>query len=430
LAGAYSNCYADAFEEFYQQASDAFQAGDYGNAVILFNKAKKLRNNETHALDFNIGSSLYKWGKYISAYQSFELASESPKFYVLSHINMALCAANLNDRNLLAKHLIIVAPLVSDERHKRQLNNIATAFGLQAMLKTQSQQYLSSYIDLALGRQFKIVLQQFDPNSSTVTPANIEETDANYLYTGLNIDYHWQANFALRFNLQDVAYQSENAIVRKYSYRTIQLTPSYVFDSGHTLWSANLSAVHNDLANASLQNQTVVLLKAMAKRKTWRVGIYAQHRSIFVTDASYHYLQGEETTWGSQAIRHTSHWQMTVDASYSANNRSDFHSGSGASETIQSYSPLVQRLRLDNAYRFNNRNSANINLSYRYDRYPQLATSSARQDTNLSYGCGFTHRLNSHWQFLLNYQEVKNNSKLDLYSYHSQLVLFTSRYHW
>lgn len=398
--------------------------------MILFNKAKKLRKDESHALDFNIGSSLYKWGKYISAYQSFELASESPKFYVLSHINMALCAAKMNDRDLLAKHLILVAPLVSDERHKRQLNNIATAFGLQAMLKRQSLHYLSSYIDLALGRQFRIVLQQFDPNSSTVTPANIEETDANYLFTNLNVDYRWHANFALRFNLQDLAYQSEQSFVRKYSYRTIQLTPSYVFDSGHTRWSANLSAIHNDLANASLQNQAVVLLKAMARRKTWRAGIYAQHRSIFVTDASYHYLQGEETTWGLQAKRHTAHWQMIVDASYSNNDRADFHSGSGASESIQSYSPIVQRLRLDNAYRFNHRHSANINLSYRRDRYPTQMTSSPRQDTNLSYGCGFTHVLNAHWQFLLNYQEVKNNSKLDLYSYHSHLILFTSRYHW
>jgi len=423
-------CLADPYSDLYNQASAAFEQGDFASAVILFNKAKNLHNSDDHALDFNIGSSLFKLGNYIAAYQAFDSASADPQFYVLSHINMALCAAKLQDRELLAKHLIIVAPLVTSNRYREQLVNIAQPFGLQDLLQ-QSKPRLRGQFDFAIGRQYQIVLQ-LDQNNSTITPATNTRADANYLYSGLNLNFHWNKMVSTQFVIQDVSYQSNQQQIKNYDYRNFILSPTFQLQSESSVWSASFSAIHTDLANRSFQNQTVILLKAMVIRGSWRAGPYLQHRSLYSTDSNYLYLQGREFTSGVLATRNTSHWSLSLDGSVSGNEREDFYSdinGDGIDEFVQSYSPRVTRLSLDTRYRLTARLSLLIDAKYQVDHYPRHQLPQ-RRDHQRIYSFGLQQEFNSRWQLLLNYQGVDHNSTNTLYEYNSHLMFLAMRYKW
>jgi len=423
-------CLADTFSDYYHQASAAFEQGDYATAVLLFNKAKNLKNGETHALDFNIGSSLYKWKKYISAYQAFESASQDPNFYVLSHINMALCAAKLNDKELLSKHLIIVSPLVSSQRYRDQLLNIATEYELQDLLYNSPSRLVSQF-DIAIGRQYKIALQQIDSNNLNLAPVNKTQADANYVYSGFNVDYQWHKNLSTQLSIQDISYYSAQRQLREYNYRQFSITPTFQFRNTETTWSASFSAVHSDLADRSFQNQSVIVLKTLSNFNSWSAGLYLRHRSLFSTDPNYRYLQGRDYGIGTLVNRTAPNWSINLDISLSENNREDYRVAvtTGNDAIFQSYSPKVGQFASEARYRFNSYLSLLLNLLYRVDRYPD-DMETQRRDHRGVYGLGLQQAINKHWQVLLNYQRIQQNSTLTPFDFDSRLIYLATRYNW
>ena len=420
-----NTCFATEYDDFFQQASAAYQAGDYGKAVILFKKAKQADPKNSRAIDFNVGSSLYKWGKYIAAYEAFESSSEDPHYYVLSQINMALCAAKLDDKDLLAKHLLIVAPLVKSERYRQQLNNIAQPFGLQSLL-IKPVSHVNVNFDFSLGRQTNINLQLIAPNLSG---ANINNADANFTYSQLQIQREWSPTLSLWFSLQDMAFQTSNAVVRNNNYRVFTVSPRYRFRSAISDVSLNFSAVHTDIADRSFQTQAVIQANALYIHNNWRNGVYFQQRSLYSTDKSYRYLQGREVSLGYMSVRNTSQSVNKFQLGVIRNNREDYYDTSGT-VLLESYSPTIINAQLDTNYRVRTRLTAHASLLYRVETYAAQQNLEKRRDRRQGISLGLTQEMNHDWSLLLNYQAYFLNSTQSKYEYDSRLLMLGTRYHW
>lgn len=420
-------CLADDYSEWFNAASDAYAEQDYGRAVVLFNKAKNVNPDKATMLDFNIGSSLYKWGQYIAAYQAFESASADPRYYVLSHINMALCAAKLNDRGLVSKHLLIAAPLVQSERYQQQIKSIADKFDLQ--IRTGTESTIVRSINLSVGRQNHINQQLLDQNDINL-PTQTQPTNAYYVSSAINVRYLRSDFFDLNLLVQDLAYQTRHREIRKNNYRFINLGSEVRFRASDSQWSAALSGQHFQLSDSVFQNHVILRLKASYLSKHWQAGAYYQYRAIYALDNQYDYLQGEEHKTGVLWQGRYRRWKPSLEIAVADNRRDDDYADiNGQLVLQQSYSPDVLQIGTSMQYDVSDALKLQLGYDFRRDQYP-IVQQSERYNHRRSASYSAVYAFAKAWSASLSYQDIRQTSTDPQYRFDSRIVLFAVAYAW
>lgn len=415
-----SNTYAD---DAYDQGIDAFNRGDYETAVTHFLESQTDNPDDT-SLQYNLGASYYKLGRYEEARESFLKVTEHPELASLGYYNLALVAAQLDQPELATSWLRRTIE-TSDNAMLRTL--------AQTMLARYSSQkenpappmppapdiipadfLRSGFIVGEMGYDSNVILR-----SDTQTLVASEQDDFFFDAFGyLNRQYRETEN-GLRMNLEGNAYVIKYQDINGYDTDTLRLGGTLGKDL--SVWTAE-SGVHLaytflDGNKFTLEPQFNISVNRWLKPRRSRLRLRYEASRINALDNLYTYLNGWRHITDARMTLLHGEQQLHLIYQLETNYREELYT-----PRFTSYSPIRNSLRLIAESPVNNMLDAAVEVQYYHSHYlnsNELADGSfvTRSDDRLSAVARLTHRFRGGNELSLEYRRTDNKSNIDDYDY-------------
>jgi hypothetical protein len=327
---------------------------------------------------------------------------------------MALCAAKLGDRQLLAKHLLNALAVAKTAQHKQQLYEISLRYGFIDLYNTQLRRW-SGKVALSLGYDRHPVL--LDINGGVGAP--LANSDAMYLASEINLEYNPSRHAGFSANVSDIHYQSDT-VFSKNNYRSIEVKPrlSLIGSSLQAQLYFGQSRSQLDEVNFFGVN-TAGLLLGWTLSPRWQLKLAVHYKKYRSLDERYAYLSGSELDRRIGLRFLKPGFNMEWEIGRQSNDRDDYYEAGALS---QSYSPTRRDGGLTLQWQLQPRLWLSSMLQYRVSDYPEVQNK-PHNDQRWSASAGMLVPLSPVWSFHLNYQRFDNRSNVSDFVYDTYHVL-------
>lgn len=406
------------FQSDYQAGLESFRLGDYAAALNWFQSAQTKHPEKSGHLSFNLGSSYYKLGRYQEAYDAFTAAATDPRFYVLSQINLALCAAKLDDRQRLATHLLNALALAQTQSHKQQLYDISQRYGFSDLYDTQLRR-LGGNLRVSLGYDKHPVWLDINGNTNSAaqtTNGAAQQKSASYLSSDFNLEYNPSRYTGISAEVSDIRYEPGSNYT-SYDYRRLELKPRLSLAGPVFQGQLYLGHSWSHLGDRKFQSDAKAgLLLGWTLSTPWQIKLALHYQDHASQDIRYQYLSGHEIdrVIGLSYLKP----DFRVEAEYGrqSNDRADYYEGQSLS---QSYSPQRWYGGLNLQVRLRATLWLSSALQYRKSHYhtPQ------HTDRRWLASAGLLAPLSPVWSAHLSYQRFDNRSSASEFVYDTYHIL-------
>jgi len=405
---------ADATSTF-NQGITAFESKDYSHAIELFETARKLGFKKP-SLDYNLGVSYYKIGRYQDAESAFQRLTSDPTMQDLAFYNLGLLAAKQN-QDADAKVWFMRAHDSTQNPKLKALSSIALSrFETTKKTAPAKNQGWNGLLSATIAHDSNVTLEDV---GSLVRDDNYYEllaTGGVYIY-GNNRD-------GLRVGLQADAldYSTENA----FDYKQLGADLSYYkkLDQWYTRTALKLndswlgSTGYLRIGGLELRGD-----KILAKRKLLRLRY--RYDNIASKDTLYDYLEGNRHQFRIESRMPLDSSRLKLSYEIEVNDRNDFTSTT--TPEFRSYSPMRNSVRAELAFGNLGNWSPELKFRYRVSDYPDdyisaLGTATSRSDKQLRTGINIKYQLEKNLNFELGYEYTNNSSSLSVYDYNRSVL--------
>jgi tetratricopeptide (TPR) repeat protein len=375
---------------------NSFKSGDYRAAVEAFEQTRQQKKISA-ALYYNLASSYYKLGNYEKAQHYFRLVSKYPKMKSLAEYNLGLIALKQGDSKAADTWFKSVINISSDSKlvalARRQLGRIR--------FRPEFKKW-TSFLRGGLGYDDNINIAPID--------TALEQSDSFY-------DLFASVDYKLKGSRRDgwmagASFYSINYFDSS-NYDEAQYGAGLKKIDTFGLWSTRLSARLDKLTYAGDDYQTIVGVRASAKRRLSRMErlqLRYRYEDIGSDNVLYDYLDG---------------WRQQVRAEYryygKADNKRLYYELelNDRQDTVNaSYSPIRHTIRAVYTQKLDKKTRWSGDIAYRSSAYDYPTTSPLnRDDTRWRAGAQMDYRLSKTLKFQGQLVHTSNDSSLPQFDY-------------
>jgi len=401
-------------DEFHRGVT-AFRSQDYEGARRHFEQAR-LAGLDTAALHYNLGSTLYKLGRYDEAQQSFAACARDPAWASLALYNMGL-AALAQGRQADAADSFLKSWRNTDDDKLASL-----AFAMLERTDPQALTQPRSSVSLAAGYDSNVVLAN---NLGAGLPAGAGDSFTELLATivgrtrGATDAPRWSASF--------------------YDLRYVDLRDFSISDIGlglelpllRDIWRHELGGQLHYVWRGGSSYQQNGALYAGTNYEKWRnllLRFRLRYEMVRATDDAYQFLDGSSLEVGTSVMQLLAGGSMNYGIGYERNNREDL----ADQGNFYSYSPERVSIWWRGSWPTGGRWLLEPSVRYRQSRYAGVdqhdGLSQSREDTEWEARAAVKYRIVFPWQLTGEYLYTTNRSNFPEFSYHrNQLLIGITR---
>lgn len=399
-------------EEQFQTGLGAFRAGDYRQALVHFEQARRA-GYDSAMLDYNIGVSHYKLGDYRQARSALQRAVRSPELRGVACYNLGLTALRLDEPQQALDWFEQARAATSDESLQALAGRQIAS--LESRPPDPPREWLAN-LAVNVGYDDNIV----DPVSETgqVLEDSLFELlalasgpVAGTLRNGVRLD---GSLYALRYH----QYGEYDMNVLRGGVAGLRVLGE---------WQGELAG-HYEVSTLGGDDYLHTAQLTVAGARRWsdnaRLRLRYRYAQVDARNPGYEQLSGwrqqfdAQNRWGSDGRN------MLVAYQLELNDRADLQIGT----SFTSYSPTRHQIRFGGETGLGSKWIAGGELGARISRYDDADRSSGsrpvtRQDDQLQLKLRARRPLAYGWEVVLEYGYTFNESNIDLYDYRRNLVL-------
>lgn len=389
-------CFAQSAEEYFNIGLEAFQAGEYEKAKTAFYSAEAAGLDNAR-LYFNLGVSHYKLNEYQLAYDAFQKSLSLPVLQFLAYFNSGLCAIKLNDKELAKTQWLAARDKANTTAELNQVQKKLAQIGVTWVPGLRLRNTLSfGYSD----------------NVSFSSDDIIDSSDRKDNYVSLL----GAAELTLMGNIHStVSYQIyDYRKLHDYDYQSYKLDLAYSEQSQPIAYQLKLAVKRDYLDDSALMDWYIANLGASYGSARLKPYINYQTAKINPQKRRYQYLQGKSHNMevGVRGAFSAQPWKISYQ-------REKNHQ----TEVLNLYtSPTRQKLFVSYAAKIGMSNNLKTSFSYRHSEFDASVILPKREDRQKKLEINYFYRLKQKTAVVLSYQQLKNSSTENSYSYKTNYI--------
>jgi tetratricopeptide (TPR) repeat protein len=395
MAAPVDPAHAQDGSELFNGGSTAFTAGDYLEALSLFEKARDV-GSRGPAVHYNIAVCQFRLGNYAEAADTFRLiADDFPAMRALALYNIGLVRLR-QDREAEARALF-------EQARRESTDETVTRLAEAVLRRTAPGQadpersFWVSQLDAKLG---------FDDNVALVDEASLPATqsvDSPFTELFGFLSGPWNSPSGLRFD--GSAYLVRYTDATQYNQTTLRLGGVYEWRATSWRIEAGPAFNYSTLDGEGFEQRLGIGLR-MRRFLTSAMTLIlaASHDAVDNVEPQFAYLAGSRQQLEVSVDRRGGAGRLSLGYELELNDRDD-----------PNVSPTRNRVWLRYRYSPNPDWSADARISFRSSRYDDLAT--PRDEDLADISLGYQRRFSGGWEVTGSYRRSDNNSNVDLFSY-------------
>lgn len=330
-------------EQQYQQARQAFSAGDFQRALGLFEQLQHA-NPDNDNLLYNVGVCAFKLQNYDKASEVFRRLLQSVRYSTLARLNLGLIENKQNNIELAKEHFLLLLKQKDDVAVARMAQLLLERMGVDVSDHTTlGINPFNIYVSLAAGQESG---QQYDFTLGSETPISADQFSDTLLYSSYS--YELDRNSLLQFKLD--AFQR---FYRVYDENNIGLLGGAVLlqlQSENWQNSVEFRSSHLRWQQDAFYQQSGVQLRfyQRAVDQKWRLKLFGYyiHSLNYLAD----YLQGFNAGMDLDYRHYPGKWPLRIK--YRFKGSVDARENLSLNGNYYSYSPARAQLELEVSYKF------------------------------------------------------------------------------
>lgn len=399
----------------------AFTQGDYSHALAAFLQARA--SGYTGAqLDYSLGATYYRLGRYDLAKREFESLLYAPKLAALCHYNLGLIAAAQGDSVRALREYRTAYSGASEPAIKR----LAAAEIARIAPPVPRVSPWFGYATLSAGYDDNVALA---PQSGVTLPARQGSSLLTLLAGGGG---QLTGSYVNGLRLMSSYYSTDYQRLSQYNQTILNLGAQYRYAWNDWAVQAGASTSHMTLGGSGFENLEALRFdaqKRLSGEHTLAAGY--QYARVFGFD-DFNYLSG----WQQQAFvedRITGReYVATVGYQHEINKRNDLTTATEFFSASPTRNRVYTRVRIRQTERW----GLDLDLAYERSRYANpdvLDTGNSpvtigRSDTLYIGEIGAEYQIASQWNLKAAYRYLRNASNISTYSYQSNLYSISIEY--
>ncbi|MEW6076668.1 MAG: tetratricopeptide repeat protein [Thermodesulfobacteriota bacterium] len=400
--------------EPYQTGLEAFNAGNYDQALTCFNQALA-RGNRSPGLYYNLGVTGYKTGRYDQAANAFERLTKDPAWRALALYNLGLIAEARGQREAAFNFYSTAQQMGSDSR-------LAVLAGLK--LKTLTPEVEGPHkvrpwyglISAGAGYDDNAMLAPDDTFEGT----NGEEDGFVELYAagGRYLSGGWDNGIRLDGGLYARGYANES------DYNAATVFAGITRDRQHTQWKTRAGLAVNADFDDEGHYATNPSLDLVAEKSFATHYRFKSYNTLYWVEANddYDYLTGVKDRCGIQIALRLPRIRVSTGCEVEYNDRDDLYAG----DEFFSYSPFRGKVDAALDLKLTSKWRALLKGAYRKSIYPDAniqvvddasITRKKREDDRWNFSLRGEYALTDILDLFGEYRHTDNDSNISSNSY-------------
>jgi tetratricopeptide (TPR) repeat protein len=388
-------------------ANKAFNEGEYGRALALFEAAREAGSSGP-AIYYNIGVCHYRLGNYADAVRAFtNLARDYPAMRGLAQYNLGLVRLR-QGRDHAARELFEQAKM---DRKDAKVPRLAEAMLARMSSSKRTAEEAPTWISVA------DINVGHDDNVALIDESNLpagQAVDSAFTEVVAVLSGPLSSEPGLRFDgsLYSIRYDDAD----DYDQTAVRLRGVYAWRNGSWEVEAGPQFGYSTLNGDGFEQRLGARLRARHDLgSSLTLGVHVVHDEINDAATQFAYVEGSQDAIGVSLDRYIGDGRLTFGYDIELNDRA----GPGVS---------ANRDRVSLRYRqvMSSKWTGDIGMAYRASTYDELAVT--RNEDRAEFSLGLERVLAQGWQVRGNFRWYDNTSNVDLYSYtRSRLVVGLSK---
>jgi tetratricopeptide (TPR) repeat protein len=396
----------------FEQASEAFSQGDYQQAAAIFSSL--VETDSSAEVRYNLAICYFKLEQWGLAQQAFyELNQIDPEEDLVTY-NLAITEKKLGNVDVARRHFQSLSVTARDSSIAQLASRQLLQLPKGSPGRRQSQSHWSAGVKTEAGSYDNLLSPSLEKN----TGINDSLIESRAYFT-------WQSNqyTSDRWTLSGLLYKSQYNETKEYDADFVRLglrkyTP---WSKGYVYLGLDLDSSELD-GEGYLQNTALEagFIQRFGERNYW--GAKFRHREVDSLSSEYEPFMGQNQILKiNMRQRLSDALSLDVHYQYSQDNRDD----SEGLRNFRSFSPVRHSVGSSLNYQLSEWRFG-LNLEYRDSDYQQenryTNREILRKDERLKTKMSVNWQLAQDWALSAEYHYMDNDSSIDTYNYHQQLL--------
>ena len=378
----------------FKQGIDAFKAGQYDKAVVLFEKAQR-KGKKSSALLYNLGVSYYKTSRYAKSEQAFTQLLSDKQFQQLAQYNLGLVNLAQQRKQIALDWFTKAADKHGDPKITALANHMLDKYAPQ-----KSPQRISGLVSLGYGYNSNVTL--------VATGSPSQQSDH---YTEL-FGFITMPVGPVKLNAS--LFSQDFSTVNSSDFMQLSAGVAYPFHTSGWMLAPALYLAKDELNSNDFLTITDIRFEANKSLISYgELQLRYRYSDIHADNAAYSYLEGGRQQFRVQDTNLTAVGQLRLRYELELNDRQNLPTAN--------YSPTRNTLLARLKQKVGNNWQAKEEVSWRDSQYPEAAGVS-RHDTRYQLDLSVDRRLGKDWRAGLSYNYTDNKSNVASETYNQNDV--------